>query len=115
MKQNSIFKEIWKAFHSMKFGIILLIIIGISSIAGTVIPQNNPLTFYEKEYGSFMYAIISTLSLHKVYASCWFIAMMVALSINLTLCSIIRLPVIIRQILKEPNVEEEVNRKNFLV
>lgn len=115
MKQNSIFKEIWKAFHSMKFGIILLIIIGISSIAGTVIPQNNPLTFYEKEYGSFMYAIISTLSLHKVYASWWFIAMMVALSINLTLCSIIRLPVIIRQILKEPNVEEEVNRKNFLV
>ena len=115
MKQDSIFKEIWKAFHSMKFGIILLIIISISSIAGTVIPQNNPMTFYEKEYSSFMYTIISTLSLHKVYASWWFISMMVALSINLTLCSIIRLPIIIRQISKKPQLEEEIKGKNFLI
>lgn len=115
MKQDSIFKEIWKALHSMKFGIILLIIISISSIAGTVIPQNNPLTFYEKEYGSFMYTIISTLSLHKVYASWWFISMMVALSINLTLCSVIRLPSIITQISMKPHLEEEIKGKNFLV
>ncbi len=115
MKQDSIFKEIWKTFHSMKFGIILLIIIGISSIAGTVIPQNNSLTFYEKEYGSFMYTIISTLSLHKVYASWWFISLMVALSMNLTLCSIIRLPSIIMQISMKPHLEEEIKGKNFLV
>ncbi|MBU5678217.1 cytochrome c biogenesis protein ResB [Alkaliphilus sp. MSJ-5] len=115
MKQDSIFKEIWKAFHSMKFGIILLIIISISSIAGTVIPQNNPMTFYEKEYSFFIYTIISTLSLHKVYASWWFISMMVALSINLTLCSIIRLPVIIRQISRKPQLEEEIRGKNFLI
>lgn len=115
MKQNNVFKKIWKSLYSMKFGIILLIIIGISSIAGTIIPQNNPLIFYEREYNPFIYTIINTLSLHKVFTSWWFIAMIMILSVNLTLCSIIRLPIILRQIAREPNMEEEVNRKSFLI
>lgn len=114
MNQDSVFKDIWKALHSMKFGMILLLIISISSIAGTVIPQNNPLSFYEKEYGSLTYTLISTLDLHKVYTSWWFIAMMVALSINLTLCSIIRFPSLLRKMLHMPQVEKELARENFL-
>lgn len=115
MKQDSVFKEIWKAFHSMKFGVILLIVISISSIAGTVIPQNNPITFYEREYSAFVYAIINTLSLHKVYSSWWFITMIASLSINLMLCSIIRFPSILKQMFKKSNIEEEFIEKKFLV
>ncbi|MCC5910663.1 MAG: cytochrome c biogenesis protein ResB [Clostridiaceae bacterium] len=115
MNQDSVFKDIWKALHSMKFGMILLLIISISSIAGTVIPQNNPLSFYKREYGSFTYTLISTLDLHKVYTSWWFIAMMVVLSINLTLCSVIRLPGLLRKMLHMPAVEKEMSRSDFLV
>jgi len=114
MKQDSVFKDIWKALHSMKFGIILLLIIGISSIAGTIIPQKNPLVFYEREYSPIVYTIISMLNLNDVYASWWFIAMMIVLSLNLTFCSIIRLPLILRQMLKVPELNNELKRNNIL-
>ncbi|SES83105.1 cytochrome c biogenesis protein ResB [Anaerobranca gottschalkii] len=115
MKEDNILKEIWKALHSMRFGIILLLIIGISSIAGTVIPQKNPLIFYQREYSSFMYTIITTLNLHDVYNSWWFITMMVLLAVNLVLCSIIRLPKIIKRMVNVPSLDKELNRKDFLV
>ncbi|AKL95662.1 cytochrome c biogenesis protein CcsB [Clostridium aceticum] len=115
MKQNSVLKEFWKALHSMKFGIILLLLIGISSIAGTMIPQNNPLPFYERQYSSLIYTLITTLSLHDVYASWWFITMMVVLSANLTLCSIIRLPMLIKQMTQSPELQWELKRKNYLI
>lgn len=114
MKQDSILKDIWKALHSMKFGIILLLIIGISSITGTVIPQKNPLIFYEREYSPIVYTIITTLNLDDVYASWWFIAMMIVLSLNLTFCSINRLPLILRQVMHVPELKSELRRNNIL-
>ncbi|WP_026476546.1 cytochrome c biogenesis protein ResB [Alkaliphilus transvaalensis] len=115
MNQDSILKEFWKALHSMKFGIILLLVIGITSIAGTVIPQKNPLVFYEREYSSFAYTLITTLSLHDVYASWWFITMMLVLSLNLTLCSIIRFPVLFKRMIGTPQIKAELERKSYLV
>ncbi|AOY77471.1 cytochrome c biogenesis protein ResB [Clostridium formicaceticum] len=115
MKQDSVLKESWQALHSMKFGIILLLLIGISSIAGTIIPQKNPLLFYQREYSSLVYTLITTLSLHNVYNSWWFITMTVVLSINLTLCSIIRLPILIKQMTKTPELYKELKRENYLI
>lgn len=114
MEKDNIFKDIWKMLHSMKFGIILLIIIGISSIAGTLIPQDNIIGFYESTYSPAFFKIIKTLSLHKVYSSWWFIVMILTLSINLILCSIKRFPTTIKQMKRKPNLEKELNRKNFL-
>lgn len=99
----------------MKFGIILLLVIGVSSIGGTVIPQNNPLAFYKREYNPIVFFLISTLSLHMVYTSWWFITMMSVLVINLTLCSVIRFPTIIRQFFKVPELERELERKTYLI
>lgn len=115
MKQDSVLKDFWKALHSMKFGIILLFIIGISSISGTIIPQKNPLIFYEREYSSLMYTVITTLNLHDVYTSWWFIAMMIVLTINLTLCSILRLPKLIKQMIRVPELQSELKRNNYLI
>lgn len=113
MREKNFLKKIWTSFHSMKFGIILLIIIGLSSIIGTVIPQNNPLNFYEKAYSPTVYELINKLSLYKVYTSWWFVTMVTILSINLILCSIIRLPVIIKRLNKKTNMEVEVRKENY--
>ena len=114
MKEDNIFKDLWKLLHSMKFGIILLLIIGISSIAGTVIPQGNQIGFYETTYSPSFFNIIKMLSLHKVYSSWWFTAMILVLSLNLILCSIKRFPIIMKQIKSKPDLEKELNRDNFV-
>lgn len=113
MKKDNIFKDIWKMLHSMKFGIILLIIIGVSSIAGTLIPQDNILGFYESTYSPGFFKIIKALSLHKVYSSWWFITMVLVLSLNLILCSVKRLPSIIKRLKRKPDIEKELTRESF--
>ncbi len=107
MKKDTIFKRIWQALHSMKFGIILLGIIGVLSIAGTVIPQDNALGFYESNYSPIVYQLISTFSLYKVYSSWWFILLTSILSLNLILCSIQRLPKIIQRVKEKPDLAKE--------
>lgn len=114
MEKDNIFKDIWKMLHSMKFGIILLIIIGISSIAGTLIPQDNIIGFYQSTYSPGFFKIIKTLSLHKVYSSWWFILMILILSINLILCSIKRFPTILKMMKKQPNLERELDGQGLL-
>ncbi len=114
MEKDNIFKDIWRLFHSMKFGIILLLIIGVSSIAGTLIPQDNIIGFYESTYSPGFFKLIEIFSLHKVYSSWWFIIMVAMLSLNLTLCSIKRLPLIIKQIKRKANIDHELKRENFL-
>lgn len=113
MKINNIFKKLWNLLHSMKFGIILLIIIGLSSIAGTLIPQDNVIGFYETTYSPFVFQMIKTFSLHKVYSSWWFITMVAILTINLTLCSIKRLPLVIKKIQKVPSLKLEDDKKSY--
>jgi cytochrome c biogenesis protein len=50
---DNIFKKIFRMFHSMKFGIVLLIVIGVLSIIGTIIPQNRSDVFYMENYHGF--------------------------------------------------------------
>lgn len=113
-EKDSLPKRIWKTLHSMKFGIILLGIIGVLSIAGTLIPQDNALAFYESSYSPMAFKLIETLSLHKVYSSWWFMLLISILSLNLILCSIQRLPVIMKKIKKEPDLDRELTREENL-
>lgn len=114
MKQDNIFKKTWKMLHSMKFGIILLTVIGVLSIAGTLIPQDNIIGYYESTYSPLFFNIIKTFSLHKLFSSWWFMLLIGILSINLILCSVKRLPGIIKTIKKEANIEKELSRENYL-
>ena len=84
MKENKdrFLVELWRNLHSMKLGIILLMIIGLLSIIGTVIPQENPLKYYETNYSQIVYEIIKAFSLYKVYDSWWFIALISVFSLK---------------------------------
>lgn len=79
----------------MKFGMTLLLFMAVFSIIGTVLPQGNAPTFYEKNYPE-LENLIRIFHLDRVFSSWWFVAMVALLALNLLFCSIRRLPSLLR-------------------
>lgn len=73
----------------MKFGIIILTVIMLISIAGSLIQQNQEPMYYVRTYPQ-MYKVILALKLNNVFNSWYFNLLVIFLTVNLTLCSIIR-------------------------
>jgi len=74
----------------MTFGMILLGLILLCSIAGSLIGQGNSPEWYAQIYSGW-HGIILSLGLDDVFNSWYFITLMALLCVNLTLCSIIRI------------------------
>lgn len=100
---DNIFKKLFRVFHSMKFGIILLLIIGVFSIIGTLIPQNQTEAYYIANYKGIIAELIISFDLNKLYSSFWYVALMVLLIINLFLCSVKRFVPIFKRVTEKPN------------
>jgi len=83
--------RIWKFFSSVKLAIWLLAIIAALSLAGTLIPQNQESAFYIDRYGHLGYQALEKTALNNVYASPWFIFLIILFAINLTVCLLSRL------------------------
>ena len=83
-------KKLFQFFRSMRFGILLLLLIGVLSFAGTVIPQGREIAWYAQTYQSF-HGTILMLKLNDVFNSWYFQLLLVLLGLNLTLCSLIRI------------------------
>ncbi len=109
---NSFLKNIWKFLKSMKFGLILLAIIGSLSILGTIIPQGNSMNYYEINYSENIYGLIKAFNLDNVYSSWWFIALIGLLCLNLILCSLVRFKNIYGLIKRGPNLKVELEAKD---
>lgn len=83
----------WFAFFSsMRFAVALLSLLGIASVIGTVLQQNQPQTDYLVKFGSFWAQIFGFLGLYDVYASAWFVVIMLFLVISTSLCLIRNVP-----------------------
>ncbi len=87
--KNNISQRIWKLLCSMRFGIILLIILTAISIYGA--------TFLEHQE-----------AMEKVYRSWWFIGTLFVAAINLLACSINRFPKILKKV---TTLNTEINTK----
>ena len=88
-------KKVLNYLRSMRFGILLLALIALCSVAGTVIPQGREIAWYAQTYRSF-HAAILVLGLHKIFQSWYFILLLVLLCLNLSLCSILRIRTVVR-------------------
>lgn len=75
---------------STKIAIGLLIIIALSCIIGTVIPQNMPDSIYISRYGETIYRLLKITLLTDVYHSWWFIGLLALLGIDILGCSLYR-------------------------
>ncbi len=83
--------RLWKFFASVKLTVTLLIIIALTCIIGTVIPQNESPSADSLRYGEFLYRIFRVLSIFDMYHSWWFQFLIFFLAANIIVCSIDRL------------------------
>ncbi len=96
--RRSALQKPYKILSSIRTGIILLILIGLASAAGTIVLQ-RPLTDpanLERTYDAQTLAWLDRLGLTDVFHSWWFIALMGLLCINIVLASIERFPAVWR-------------------
>nr|WP_192882623.1 cytochrome c biogenesis protein ResB [Neisseria lactamica] len=76
----------------MRFAVALLSLLGIASVIGTVLQQNQPQTDYLVKFGPFWAQIFGFLGLYDVYASVWFVVIMMFLVVSTGLCLIRNVP-----------------------
>lgn len=108
-KNHDISDEIWDFFASITLAIIIFSLIAITSIIGTLIPQNaEPQRTMEaisqlvgSSFAPIAYRIADTLGFTSMYDSWWFMSLLFIFAANLIICSIERLPKI-WNIVKEP-------------
>jgi len=96
--KNSFITNVWSFFTSLKLAIIILIIISITSIVGTIIPQNEAPAVYLRFYKPSTYELMRLLDIDNMYHSWWFITLLTLFTLNLICCSLNRFPAFWRMI-----------------
>lgn len=86
-KKIPLIRRPWFAFlSSMRFAVALLSILAIASVIGTVLQQNKLPQDYVVKFGPFWAEIFRFLGLYDVYASSWFVVIMLFLVVSTSLC-----------------------------
>lgn len=70
----------------MRFAVSMLSVLGIASIIGTVLKQNEPYENYIIKFGQFWFNFFEGLGLYDVYHSGWFLLILLFLVISTSLC-----------------------------
>ena len=101
-KKRGFLQGLWDFFCSLTLTISLLILLAVTSIIGTVIPQ-GPQQEYLEHISQMKIRLYSALGFFDMYHSWWFILLLYLLTVNLVSCSIKRLPRVWK-IIAEPNL-----------
>lgn len=88
-------KKVWNFLRSMRFGILLLLLIGICSVIGSLIPQGREISWYAENYPA-SHPVLLVLQMHGIFKSWYFLALMGLLCLNLSLCSCTRITAVLR-------------------
>lgn len=105
IKKNSI----WSFFASVKLALFVLFCLATASIIGTVIPQNSPPEAYIREFGANTAKLLQILDIPDMYNSWWFTTLLAMLVLNLIICSMERLPNVLRLVVQD-NLKTEIDR-----
>jgi cytochrome c biogenesis protein len=92
---------VWAFFASVKLALFLLFILAATSIIGTLIQQNQDPASYVQQYGENMANLFQTLNFTDMYNSWWFLSLLGIFSLNLIVCSLERIPNVIRMVRKD--------------
>jgi cytochrome c biogenesis protein len=82
---------IWKFFTSQRLTVVVLLTLAMTSVIGTLLPQNEEPAAYRQAFGETGYRLLSFLDLFDMYHSLWFQLLLLLLTINIVACSIHRL------------------------
>lgn len=83
-------KKAFRFLQSMKFGMVLLVLVLICSVIGSLIPQGKEAGYYQLYYPNFNGPLL-WLRLDAIFQSWYFIAVLSLLCLNLLFCSVLRI------------------------
>ncbi len=95
-RPKGIGSRIYDFLASIKLSVVVLIVLAATSIFGTVIQQGKEFSVYVREYGETWARVIHALGLDDMYHSWWFELLLALLLVNITACSVKRLPHAVR-------------------
>ena len=84
-------RKLYEFFKSVKLAVVLIIIIAVTSIIATLIPQGKDLAFYYHTYPQWLVWVILRAQLNTFFRSFIFITTAVLFLINLSVCTVDRL------------------------
>ncbi len=111
-----LFDRAWNLLKSMKFAVILLLIIAAGSIFNLfanefIVPTSadaeRAAITYERAYGDFRADLFMFLQMYNPYRSWWYSLLLGLLLLSLLVCVIDRTPLVFRQTFRMPGVEDE--------
>ncbi len=85
--------QVWYLFSSIKFALILLLILTVGSFIGLMIPQNGTPAEYVTKYGAFWQRVILFWQVDNTFYSWWYVGLEVLIGASIIVCSINRLPI----------------------
>ncbi len=88
---SPLYNSIWQFFSSVKLTVFVLLALAVTSIIGTLIPQNASPAEYVRAFGEFYYRIFFVLDIFDMYHAWWFQLLIILLVFNIVVCSIDRL------------------------
>jgi cytochrome c biogenesis protein len=99
--------SLWSAFSSIKLTLFLLILLAVTSIFGTLIPQQESAMRFAENLSPTLVRILDSLQLFDMYHSWWFRLIIGALAVNLVVCSIDRFPASLKRFRSSPRADRE--------
>ena len=96
-----VLKKIFRFISSMKFAIILLVVLAVTCSIGSFVTQKQTYAWYSTRYSERTAALIIALRLDDVFHSWYFILISAFLCLNVLLCNAIRVPSLIRRTKQE--------------
>jgi len=105
--------EAWNFLISLKLAIWTLIFLAVTSILGTVVEQNQPPEKYHQAYEDWAYNLLDRINLFDMYHSWWFLLLLCLFALNLTCCTIDRLPRAIRTVRKPKLILDDATEKSL--
>ena len=104
---------VWDFLISIKLAIWIIILLAVTSILGTVIEQNQPPEKYRQVYEDWAYNLMDRINLFDMYHSWWFLLLLCLFTVNLTCCTIDRLPRVIRTVRKPKVILDDATEKSL--
>ena len=101
-----ILKKIWKFISSMRFAILLLVVLALACMAGSFITQGQSYAWYAQRYSERVAGAILSLGLDDAFHSGWFVLITAFLCLNLLLCNLVRLPQLVARTRAEGDPEK---------
>ena len=99
--------SLWSAFSSIRLTLFLLILIAITSIFGTLIPQQESAMRVAENLSPTLVRLLDALNLFDMYHSWWFRLIIGALAVNLIVCSLDRFPSSLKRFRSSPKTDRE--------